>query len=103
MRNPFKDRIRREQFEAVVRMFDARDKGLFLSDGSPHRGNGFASNFWKGYDPKFAEMLKVRWDAASKQTNGYIFFVAGEACRREDETKGRPLLSLHFIKTPVTR
>lgn len=76
IRNPFKDKYLQATFDSAIQMFEARHRDLFSSKGQPHRLNGYASPFWRGY---FGEPQAL----VVKGTPGYAMFRAGQACKRE--------------------
>lgn len=77
MRNPFKNKARRESYDAVLKMYQDRHKTLFAKDGSRNYGNSFAAHFWLGYDGKTRGQANYS-DRASRETGGYVFYRAGQ-------------------------
>lgn len=75
IRNPFKDKTLQKAFDGAVKGFEIRHKTLFASNGQPHRLNGYASPFWRGY---YGEVMMV-----AKGTQAHAMYRAGQACRRE--------------------
>lgn len=75
IRNPFKDKTLHDAFDGAVQGFETRHGTLFAADGQPHRLNGYASPFWRGY---YGEVGMV-----AKGTLSHAMFRAGQACRRE--------------------
>jgi hypothetical protein len=86
LRNPFKDRMMRMEYEAAIRAYDVKHKSLFLSNGDRrtvgHYGSAFATYFWKGYDGVIPG--NGRWDAASKRMIAYALWCAGRDVKQRD-------------------
>jgi hypothetical protein len=49
MKNPFKTTFMRGNFEDAIRQYELRHRNFFNLHGQPHRQNGFASPFWRGF------------------------------------------------------
>lgn len=75
IRNPFKDERLKKTFDGLIMLFQTRHKDLFSSDGQPHRLNGFASPFWRGYFGEVPGMV-------IKGTPAQASYRAGQACRK---------------------
>ena len=85
MRNPFKNRDRRAEFDAVVRCYEKKDRALFAQLNGEilgRSGNSWSSAFWAGYDGMTRGVRVPGRDAIS-----YPWYVAGVAIR-ERETNG---------------
>jgi hypothetical protein len=82
--NPFRNPILRKQYDGMFYVFSIKHRDLFRPDGTPHRGNSWATNFWRGYegkdDPK-------RWDRASRQTPAWACWCAGRDVRKLETSK----------------
>ncbi len=77
MRNPFRSKFMRQSFEGGVKMYELRHRTYFNLAGQPHRMNGFASPFWRGF---FGEPdTCIPHDSAS-----YALFRAGQALGNDE-------------------
>ena len=101
IKTPFKDKEKARQFEAMVKAYDTRHKDLIRPDGNRCEGNGWASSFWKGYDPDYAAMWSPRWDRGSKNTIGYICWRAGIAVRKRELSIGNKLIPRPHNQPPM--
>ena len=75
--NTFSPKFMRTAFADMVNAYNSKSPLLFNEDGSPHRGNGWAGMFWRGFN---GQQVGV-WDAASKKTGSYPAWSAGVAVR----------------------
>ncbi len=72
VKNPFKSKFMRQNFEEAVQQYKVRHRNFFNVHGQPHRMNGFASSFWRGY---FGEpMIGI-----PESTPAHAYFRAGQA------------------------
>jgi len=96
IRNPFRQRVLKEQFDAIIKAYDARHKDIMRIDRNGryrrHIGNGWATSFWRGFDG----VLSDRWDAASRQSSAYACWRAGQALR-----SALPDLALSAADEPI--
>lgn len=67
VRNPFRNRVMRAQFDICVEAFRAK--------GRAFQGNSMADNFWRGFDGTQA----FDWDTNSRATVAYAHYRAGAA------------------------
>lgn len=79
MPSRFKDRTLRNTYEAMVASYRNRSLVLFTLDGTPTHGNGYANNFWRGYDN-----VQMTWDAYSKTTPSYACYRAGRDIAKKE-------------------
>jgi hypothetical protein len=79
MHNPFRERIKRETYNAIVGCYETRHRDLFRPDGSQGRGNAWAGWFWRGYNG-----VEPNWDRASKDSPGYACWCAGRDIRKRE-------------------
>lgn len=80
-RNPFRERMARAHFDAVVRAYNVKHKDIIRSDGRRHMGNSIATFFWRGYD---SAMPASAWDGPSKRMMAYVRFRAGQLVAAEE-------------------
>lgn len=80
MANRFKTPALRKQYDACVKCYRAKHRDVVRPDGTPHRGNAWADNFWRGY-----ESVPMNWDAASRQTFAYACYRAGADMKKSDD------------------
>lgn len=73
MPNRFKNREMRALYEAAMRAYNERHRALFTAHGRPHRGNGVADAFWRGFDA-----ASLPWDRASHESAAYAYYRAGQ-------------------------
>ncbi len=78
VRNPFKTKFMRANYEAAVKTYDIRGSN-FIYPNTNRRcvGNAWANNFWRGFDG-----VARNWDHASKQTPAYAMWCAGRDIRQ---------------------
>lgn len=86
--NPFKDPVKREQFEQIVKAFESYDTNVnFLFDRNGDRAlNSFSTSFWLGYDGLKGGLANFS-NAKFKQSGDYVFYCAGQTCRNIDKRK----------------
>jgi hypothetical protein len=72
MGNIFRDPYMRSTYDAMVTAYREKRPLLFHKDGTPHRGNGWAGEFWNGYNG-----VVPNWDRASKKMASYPVWCAG--------------------------
>jgi hypothetical protein len=77
--NPFRNAVLRKQYDALVHLYAIKHRDLVRADGKPHRGNSWATNFWRGYEGKDDAS---RWDRASRQTPAWACWRAGHDIRK---------------------
>ncbi|MFN9473240.1 hypothetical protein [Acidovorax sp.] len=76
IKNPFRSKFMRENFEEAVQQYRLRHRNFFNTHGQPHRMNGFASSFWRGY---FGEpMIGI-----PESTPAHAYYRAGQALGNE--------------------
>ncbi|MEY5100845.1 MAG: hypothetical protein RJA36_3564 [Pseudomonadota bacterium] len=84
IRNPFRDQVKRTQFDKVLLAYQQKKSVLFLirPDIGPcgRAGNGWSSCFWAGYD---GMVRGVRVPA--KNLPAYVFYAAGRAIRAAED------------------
>lgn len=91
IRNPFRRQMQRDGFAEMVHNWRTHSSLLFNPDGTRCMGNGFASSFWKGYDGAVCGFggLNNYSDRASREIIAYIYFRAGQECRKAATREGR--------------
>lgn len=72
MANPFRDPVMRRAYASALAHHTIQHRTLFY-EGQPHRLNGIAGPFWRGYHGEQAE----QWDAAFRRTIAYAYWSAG--------------------------
>lgn len=77
--NPFRDPGMRQHFFYCTTAYLNKSANLFYPDGKPQRGNGLATNFWRGYA---GSIPRERWDRASRNTLAWAAYRAGEAVKK---------------------
>lgn len=78
VRNPFKTGFMRRNYDGAIRTYDTKHHNfIYEASGTRCVGNGWATNFWRGFDG-----LKLNWDADSKQTASYAMWCAGRDIRK---------------------
>lgn len=77
--NPFRNKHLRECFDNAIKAYQEKSK-LFFMHGKPHKGNAWASHFWRGYDS-----VKMNWDRQSKSLGVYAYFIAGRRCKEKEQ------------------
>lgn len=85
MKNPFRQRLFRKQFDNLVACYDGFHRDLRRADGSRCRGNSIATHFWRGFDNIAAGMRAPNWDRASKDSFAYVAFRAGQEIAKRDQ------------------
>ena len=81
MRNPFRQPMMKLAFNELVSAYERRSKLLF-HEGQPIRSNSAGVMFWRGYE---GVMIGGYWDRASKETFAYAHWLAGKACRANEQ------------------
>ncbi len=81
MINPFRTKFMRANFDAVVAAYETKHKDLVRPDGTRHKGNSWATTFWRGYD----NVLPGSWDAESRKTAAYAVWRAGRAIAEKEK------------------
>ncbi|MBY3155373.1 hypothetical protein HFO56_23905 [Rhizobium laguerreae] len=76
VRNPFRNKMMKQQYDAAVLTYDTKHKDFIYATGRRCLGNAWAGAFWRGFDG----LLDDRWkkDAGSRQTPGYACWRAGK-------------------------
>lgn len=72
VKNPFRTKFMRDNYDAAVKVYDAKHKDFITPSGRRSTGNAWANNFWRGFDG-----YSLNWDRDSKQTAAYAMFCAG--------------------------
>ncbi len=80
MRNPFKTKFMRGNFEDAVKQYELRHRNFFGPGGQPHRMNGVASPFWRGF---FGEPMTI----IPTGTTAHAYYRAGQALGNEESRK----------------
>lgn len=79
MKNPFRDKRKRETFENVVSMYFNFHPNLFTKEGNRNTGNAVGMSFWRGFD---GIIPKEKWDRYSRDTTAYIEYCGGVAVKK---------------------
>ncbi len=79
MPNRFRDPVMRNAYDEAIAAHQRTSRVLFV-EGRPHRGNGVAGPFWRGYSGE----QEGRWDAASRKTLSYAYWCAGRDIRQAE-------------------
>jgi hypothetical protein len=79
VRNPFRNKIMKQQYDAAVLTYDTKHKAFIYVTGRRCLGNAWAGAFWRGFDGLFDDRWKK--DAGSRQTPGYACWRAGKDIR----------------------
>jgi len=87
IRNPFRDRGMRKQFDAAVATFE--DGGFRNSDGTQNRGGSHKVSFWNGFNG-------VRDCYTVRGSLGWACYRAGQACRKEYPNQNPPIQERHI-------
>lgn len=82
LRNPFKNKILRSQYDAIIKAFNIRHKDLIRKDREGNffqsTGNSWAQDFWTGYNGmRTRESFKGSYD-----TSAYACWRAGNDIRK---------------------
>lgn len=80
-RKRFKDDLRQDQYERVIKMYHEKNKMLW-AEGRPNRGNSWGAAFWAGYDGYNTGLWSYQ-SAADRQSGGYIFYKAGQDVQKD--------------------
>lgn len=72
VRNPFKTKFMRANYEAAVKTYDTKHRNFIYPSGRRCIGSAWATHFWRGFDG-----VERNWDAASKQSSAYAMWCAG--------------------------
>ena len=84
IRNPFRTKPLRMQFDAMLKAHGNNHPDLFRPDGSQRIGSSIAEYFWRGYNG--IRMGAGFNDRDSKQTFAYACFRAGESVRKAESS-----------------
>lgn len=84
VRNPFRSKFMRTNYDSVVSGYDKKHKNFVSPSGARCVGNALATAFWRGFDN-----ISQNWDAASKQTPVYAAWRAGRDIRSVIDKKSK--------------
>ncbi|MAM41231.1 MAG: hypothetical protein CL949_22620 [Erythrobacter sp.] len=73
VRNPFRSKYMRGNFDAAVATYDSRHKDFIHPSGIRCVGNAWATHFWRGFDGIQSDYSGIKDSAA------YAFYRAGQA------------------------
>lgn len=82
VRNPFKTKFMRINYDAVVSGYDRMHRNFIYPSGARCIGNALAVAFWRGFDD-----ISQNWDAHSRQTPVYAAWRAGRDIKSAIEKK----------------
>lgn len=81
MSNPFRNPLKRKQFDSLLVAFENKNKILFTRDGLPNHGNSFAAHFWAGHDGINGGRFRPN-DPQYRAVPSYVFYRAGQECAK---------------------
>lgn len=90
MKNPFRDRTMRREYDAAVRAYESKHQDLFVKGERRTPGgygSSFASFFWNGFDGK-TKGVACMSDRASRSMIGYAYYRAGKDCAKAQHREG---------------